>query len=100
MENTAYNDLTLVQLRQKAKEFNIPNVSKAKKQDLIDLLIREEEKRKPHREPAKTGRRQNNDRYAKVREDIQDAVELEGPLEILPEGFGIVRREGASPEDR
>jgi transcription termination factor Rho len=31
-------------------------------------------------------------RYAKIKDNIQDTVEIEGPVEVMPEGFGFIRR--------
>ncbi|MFR9058571.1 transcription termination factor Rho [Eubacterium callanderi] len=33
----------------------------------------------------------NNHRYAKIKDNIEDSVEMAGPLEVLPEGFGFIK---------
>ena len=32
-----------------------------------------------------------NHRYAKIKDNIEDSVEMAGPLEVLPEGFGFIK---------
>ncbi len=33
----------------------------------------------------------NNYRYAKIKDNIEDSIEMAGPLEVLPEGFGFIK---------
>lgn len=33
----------------------------------------------------------NNYRYAKIKDNIEEAIEMAGPLEVLPEGFGFIK---------
>lgn len=33
----------------------------------------------------------NNHRYAKIKDNIEDSIEMAGPLEVLPEGFGFIK---------
>lgn len=40
----------------------------------------------------------NTNRYAKIKDNINDAVEVEGKVDVLPEGFGFIRRpDNAAP---
>ena len=55
---------------------------------------RENKERKPKKGMNIKGKGRNggNNRYAKIKDNIQDAVEIEGPVEVLPEGFGFIHR--------
>lgn len=76
MENL--EELTVVKLREIAKDLEIPSVSKYKKDELIKLV---EEAHRENEEEIKE--KQDNDLGAKFN--------CEGVLEILPEGFGFLR---------
>lgn len=41
--------------------------------------------------------RMKNSRYAKIKDNINDTVQVTGPLEIKPEGFGLLENKGAEP---
>ena len=48
----------------------------------------------------KQGQKKKNDRYARIKDDISNTVQVSGPLEIRPEGYGLVANDGAdSPYD-
>ncbi len=100
---------TLVELRQFAKEQNIKNVSKLKKEELIEMLknneTEEKSKEENHEEEKNAGPRRF---YPLVNEEImpeEPALEagegyqlnseddriVEGILEILPDGYGFLR---------
>lgn len=76
MENL--EELTVVKLREIAKDLEIPSVSKYKKDELIKLI---EEAHRENEEEIKE--KQDNDLGAKFN--------CEGVLEILPDGFGFLR---------
>lgn len=76
MENL--EELTVVKLREIAKDLEIPSVSKYKKDELIKLV---EEAHRENEEEIKE--KQDNDLGAKFN--------CEGVLEILPDGFGFLR---------
>lgn len=76
MENL--EELTVVKLREIAKDLEIPSVSKYKKDELIKLI---EEAKRENEEEIKE--KQDNDLGAKFN--------CEGVLEILPDGFGFLR---------
>ena len=99
-------DCTLVELRQLAKENGIKNVSKLKKDELINLL---------HEIDLK-GEKDNNKIIQKndKNKDVKDIDEnngykitneddqiVEGILEVLPDGYGFLRGENylSSPKD-
>lgn len=76
MEN--YEEYKVTELRELAKELEIPAVTKYKKDELIKL-IEEAQKEKEEEKQEK----QDNDLGAKF--------DCEGVLEILPDGFGFLR---------
>ena len=83
-----YNDMSLIELREIAKEKEIKNASKMKKQDLIDAIkevMPEEETKVPVVEDQSISL---EDTYKPNNENDQIA---EGILEVMPDGFGFLR---------
>ena len=76
MENL--EEKLVAELREIAKDLEIPSVTKYKKDELIKLI---EEKRREKEEEEKE--KQDN--------DLGDKFDCEGVLEILPDGFGFLR---------
>ena len=96
------NECTLVELRQFAKEKGIKNVSKLKKEELIDILNSEESNNsennlKKNNESANISVDSSNG--YKITNDEDEIVE--GILEVLPDGYGFLRGENylSSPKD-
>ena len=75
---TNYQENTVAELREIAKELEIPSVTKYKKDELIKLI---EQAQKEDEEDKKE--KQDNDLGAKF--------DCEGVLEILPDGYGFLR---------
>lgn len=73
MDISALKAASLAQLQQYAKEKGIKSISKYKKQELLDLLLSEQEE--PEKKPASDNA----------------AADVDGILEILPDGFGFLR---------
>lgn len=42
-------------------------------------------------------KRKKTDRYARIKDDITNTIEVSGPLSIHPEGFGLVANDGMQP---
>ena len=101
------NECTLVELRQLAKEKGIKNVSKLKKEELIDILNLEESKssEKKYDNNSESKNNENNNSTIdssngyKITNDDDEIVE--GILEVLPDGYGFLRGENylSSPKD-
>lgn len=103
MENP--ESYTLVELRQLAKEKGIKNVSKLKKEELIEYLTNiqgettlqseEEVSTEIHKKEEKVD---NNSGYKVTNEE--DEI-VEGILEVLPDGYGFLRGENylSTPKD-
>ena len=90
------NLLTLVELRQLAKEREIKNVSKLKKDELIELL----KGQTPIDNSTNTNKniqKKNTEGYTLTNEDDQI---VEGILEVLPDGYGFLRGENYLPSPK
>ena len=104
---------TLVELRQLAKEQEIKNVTKLKKDELIELLTKLESEKNVEEEQQKEYPVIDNDTKYQIGENARDDSDLsykltnpddfiaEGVLEILPDGYGFLRGENylSSPKD-
>ena len=77
-----YNDLSLAELREMAKEKQIKNISKLKKNELIEAL--EAEEKNNNNDDVKT----KETDYKVNNESDQIA---EGVLEVMPDGYGFLR---------
>ena len=117
-------DMTLVELRKIAKEQNIKNISKLKKDELIQVLIdlqkslneQKEEEEKHERNIIRVPLKYKNFKYDSTDEDIESELEdavidykvtndedeiVEGILEVLPDSYGFLRGDNylSSPKD-
>ena len=82
-----FENLSLADLKEKAKEFGIKNISKLKKEELISLL-KEEGKNKESTQNL-------SDSGYKLTSEGDEFVE--GILEVLPDGYGFLRGENYLP---
>ena len=98
-------DYTLVELRQLAKERDIKNVSKLKKEELIDLLSnntdREDDKITDTEDEKSNIEYNNAEKLNGYKVTNQEDEIVEGILEVLPDGYGFLRGENylSSPKD-
>ena len=108
-------NMTLLELRNIAKEKNIKNISKLKKEELISLLKQIEKVSEPIKtnniiEPKKEIRYDENDeeQFDTVGDSVidykvtnEDDEIVEGILEVLPDGYGFLRGDNylSSPKD-
>ncbi len=104
---------TLVELRQLAKEQGVKNVSKLKKEELIEILSTTESKKEEKNEnEAKRSFYPNLRNGEETNEPVLEAGEgykltseddriVQGILEILPDGYGFLRGENylSTPRD-
>ena len=87
-----YEDYTLVELRQLAKEKGLKNVSKVNKSDLISFLKENEKLAKE--EVVEKDSKEDKLQDAQIVEGLKVSSEDEmgeGVLEILPDGYGFLR---------
>ena len=84
-----YEDMSLLELREMAKEKELKNVSKMKKQELIDALkevIGDEKNDEVQAKPI--ANKENEGSYKPNNENDEIA---EGILEVMPDGYGFLR---------
>lgn len=120
MDNSKLNTYTVAELRKMAKDANIKLPAKIKKQEIIDLLLADQKNVKTKqaqdvreepavqkdsgenessnkkngqtvRNNASSGRNASHGIYRNIKDNIQDTIDMDGPLEILPEGFGFIK---------
>jgi len=80
-------DLSLVELKELAKNKGVKNISKLNKEELLELLSKENSK-------DEIQQIENNERYKLTNEG--DTI-VEGILEVLPDGYGFLRGENYLP---
>ena len=102
------SNCTLVELRQMAKEQGVKNVTKLKKDELIELLsnnnsVSESEEAEPKVRTVKyevdSGAKDDSDLTYKLTAETDFIAE--GVLEVLPDGYGFLRGENylSTPKD-
>ena len=104
--------MTLAELKELAKENNVKNISKLKKDDLITVLssiIRVEENKVEEfeeeipekREPVERKYDANGEPIVDYKLTNENDVIVEGILDILPDGYGFLRGDNylSSPKD-
>ena len=95
-----YEKMSLVDLRNEAKEKGLKNITTLRKSELIDRLLKEKEssQEKPQEEKP-----QENSRPSKlVKENVaqlDSGVTANGILEVMTDGFGFIRGENYLPGD-
>ena len=97
------NDCTLVELRQLAKERGIKNVSKLKKEDLIDILSEGKDKVENNEQNTNENINENipsTSSSVTYKVTNQDDEIVEGILEVLPDGYGFLRGENYLPSPK
>ena len=84
-----YEDMSLLELREMAKEKELKNVSKMKKQELIDALKEVIDDEKNDEEQIKPiANKEVEGSYKPNNENDEIA---EGILEVMPDGYGFLR---------
>ena len=86
-----FENLSLTELKERAKEVGIKNISKLKKDELISLLNEQDK--------AKENTSNVSDGGYKLTSEGDEVVE--GILEVLPDGYGFLRGDNylSSPKD-
>lgn len=84
MENL--ENMTLTTLRQKAKELEIKNISKLKKNELIDQIEKILNSQNPPEDTLK-----NNEEKQDAEQKKNNTKDVTGVLEVLADGFGFLR---------
>ena len=111
-------DMSLVELRELAKENNVKNISKLKKEELITVLnsvinftddeqpeenefISDELELREKKEPVERKYDENGEPIVDYKLTNENDVIVEGILDILPDGYGFLRGDNylSSPKD-
>ena len=95
---------TILELKTIAKENEIDLKKGLKKSEMIEVLLDGLSTPKRKETPIEVGEDQAKEEgkkskpktpkyfYKKIKDNIEDTVEVEGPVEVLPEGFGFIKR--------
>lgn len=109
---TKYDNMTVAELREAGKKFGLKNISTLKKQELLDLLNKVEEKlastkqtqkTEPKSEIKETKHDERTDFSKKDELSKKDLEQLdsgetkEGILEVLSDGYGFIRCDNFLP---
>ena len=93
------NDLSLAELKEKAKEEGLKNISKFKKEDLINILS--EHIKSKELSACSNSNEESNFKEITTEEGYKLTSEsdevVEGILEVLPDGYGFLRGENYLP---
>ena len=100
-------NMTLLELKELAKERNIKNISKLKKEEIIDVLKNLESSNKPNKLRYDDGDEEQvpvpevNEISSGYKLTNEDDQIIQGILEVLPDGYGFLRGENylSSPKD-
>ena len=108
-----YERMTVAELKQKAKEFGLKNISGMKKQELIELLAKIEEKvgkgkKEQNEEKKHSSHVHNHEHEAEAdasqknhsthdTEQVDSGETKEGILEVLADGYGFIRCDNFLP---
>lgn len=89
-----YEELTLTELKDLAKEKGLKNISKLKKEDLIAFLNEVKAEETPQEEKSSFVEKTTAEGYKLTAEGDEVA---EGILEVLPDGYGFLRGDNYLP---
>lgn len=92
MDKIELKEMNLVQLREIAKKLNIKSISTYKKEDLIDVIMATQKHLSEisERDNEKSSHKNSEN---KNEQSNNDTKEIEGMLEVLPDGYGFIRTE-------
>ncbi|GHU78107.1 transcription termination factor Rho [Clostridia bacterium] len=93
---TDYDSLTVLELRQVAKDMGIKYVTSLKRMDLLNVVKEKAAQNEPVTQSAETHEDTVQETPA-IPEDRYAPIFSEGILEILPDGFGFLRAENYLP---
>ena len=100
MQSTDLTQKTIAELKQMADQLSLSYKSKIRKADLIALIEgaqaeQREKREKEERQNKKKEAAHIKSRY-KLKDNLSDATYSEGPVKILPAGYGIIERDGGA----
>ena len=98
MMREKYESLPVATLRDLAKARGIKGVSAAKKAEIIELMLQEDEKEKKEEKNAvKEMSANTGDREVHDIDKLDSGVTVSGILEVLPDGYGFIRSDNYLP---
>ena len=93
-----YESLPVATLRDLAKARGIKGVSAAKKAEIVELMLQEDEKEKKEEKSAvKEMSANTGDREVHDIDKLDSGVTVSGILEVLPDGYGFIRSDNYLP---
>lgn len=97
--------MTVTQLRELARDKGLEKVSRLTKAELISLIGREEapaeEQEDAPAQEASAGKSQTargDARYSKLKDSVEDSIEMEGLFYATPGGFGFLKESEDAPD--
>ncbi len=93
-----YESLPVATLRNLAKARGIKGISAAKKAELVELMLQEDEKeKKAEKNTVKEMSANTGDREVHDIDKLDSGVVARGILEVLPDGYGFIRSDNYLP---
>lgn len=98
MMREKYESLPVATLRDLAKVRGIKGISAAKKAELVELMLQEDEKeKKAEKNAVKEMSANTGDREVHDIDKLDSGVVAHGILEVLPDGYGFIRSDNYLP---
>ena len=100
MMREKYESLPLATLKELAKARGLKGISTMKKAEVIELMLKEEEKeKKASQENVKEMSANTGDRELHDIDKLDSGVVANGILEVMPDGYGFIRSDNYLPGD-
>ena len=100
MMREKYESLPLATLKELAKARGLKGISTMKKAELIELMLKEDEKeKKASQENVKEMSANTSDRELLDIDKLDSGVVANGILEVMPDGYGFIRSDNYLPGD-
>ena len=100
MMREKYESLPLATLKELAKARGLKGISTMKKAELIELMLKEDEKeKKASQENVKEMSANTGDRELHDIDKLDSGVVANGILEVMPDGYGFIRSDNYLPVD-
>lgn len=95
-----YESLPLATLKELAKARGLKGISTMKKAELIESMLKEDEKQKKvERESVKEMSANTGDKEVHDIDKLDSGITARGILEVLPDGYGFIRSDNYLPGD-
>lgn len=96
-----YESLSLSTLRELAKARGLKGISALKKADLIEVMLKEDEKEQPIKEDQEIKEEpvRAEEKEKKIPKELDSGAKACGILEVMPDGYGFIRSANYLPGD-